>query len=74
MQFSTIEYKRNENAKEILNQLDRFSKEFLRYNDRWQNLNKDFKRLEKDFNDLNITSDKIAKEFEKIKNLVDINE
>ncbi|WP_064580633.1 DNA recombination protein RmuC [Streptobacillus moniliformis] len=74
MQFSTIEYKRNENAKEILNQLDRFSKEFLRYNDRWQNLNKDFKRLEKDFNDLNITSDKIAKEFEKIKNLIDINE
>ncbi len=74
MQFSAIEYKKNENAKEILSQLDRFSKEFIRYNDRWQNLLRDFNKLEKDFNDLSITSDKISKEFEKVKNLVDINE
>lgn len=74
MQFSAIEYKKNENAKEILAQLDRFSNEFTRFYTRWENLNKDFKKYEKDFNDLSITSEKIIKEFEKIKNLVDINE
>ncbi|CAM3395419.1 DNA recombination protein RmuC [Pseudostreptobacillus hongkongensis] len=69
IQFVNTENIKRENSEYILKELVKFSDEFVRYEKRWNDLSRDFNKLSKDFENLSITSDKINKEFEKIKNL-----
>lgn len=58
--------KRNDKVKEIQVELIKLSKEFERYVERYQNLNKDFNKLAKDFELLNVTNDKLIARFNEI--------
>lgn len=68
IQAAEINNYRNENAKEILEELIKFSDDFERYKIRWDNIVKDINKLVNDARDINITSDKIYNKFIKIKN------
>lgn len=64
---------RSNQAQEILNHLAMLETEFERYNTRWQKFNADFDKVIKDMKDISITSNKLAKRFEKVSK-VDFNE
>jgi len=65
--------RKDEKAKEILKLLGELSIEFNRLKDRQESLQDDFNKIAPAFNNVNITTDKIIKKFDKI-NSVDIEE
>lgn len=60
---------RDQYASIIHQQLKILSLEFSRYNERWQKLANHMDTLSKDFKDINITTDKISRQFERIENV-----
>ena len=67
--YANLEFEKTKESENILNQLTSFSEEFVRYKQRWLNIEKDFERLQKDFRDLSITTNKISNKFDDINNL-----
>lgn len=64
-----LEQKRSENAQEIQVEMQKLSKEFERFKERWGAIQKDFEKLLKDIQLFSITADKISSGFEKIENV-----
>jgi DNA recombination protein RmuC len=60
---------RDKYAKIIHEELDRLGIEFGRYKERWDKLSRSVKSVNQSLDDLNITTDKITKRFESIKNV-----
>ena len=67
--YANLEFEKTKESENILNKLISFSEEFLRYKQRWSNLEKDFEKIQKDFRDLSITANKISNKFDDINNL-----
>ena len=64
---------RNKYAKEIQEHLIKLSSDFDRYKERWDRLLKNLDTVSKTANEVNISSDKITKQFKKISNGESIN-
>ena len=67
--YANLEFEKTKESENILNKLISFSEEFVRYKQRWLNLEKDFEKIQKDFRDLSITANKISNKFDDINNL-----
>lgn len=67
--YANLEFEKTKESENILNKLISFSEEFVRYKQRWSNLEKDFEKIQKDFRDLSITANKISNKFDDINNL-----
>ncbi len=63
---------RDKYAKIIHDELNKLSKEFIKYRERWDKLSRSIDTVTKDIKEINITTDKITKRFDSI-NSVDIN-
>lgn len=65
---------RNKYAKEIQEDLIKLSSDFDRYKERWDRLLKNLDTVSKTAKEVNISSDKITKQFKKISNVESIND
>lgn len=68
IQMVILNSKRNEMAQKLHNELLKLDIEFSRYKDRWEKLVKDVDKMTMDIKDVSITSQKLQKVFEDIKN------
>lgn len=66
IQITSLEYKRSQNAKQILKNLIYFSNQFRLYKERWEKLEKDFEKVGNDLNKISITTKNISNKFEEI--------
>jgi DNA recombination protein RmuC len=64
---------RDRYARVIHTELNKLSKEFMKYRERWDKLSRTMDTVSKDIKDINITTEKITKRFDSI-NGVDIDE
>ena len=62
---------RDKYAQVIHNELNKLSKEFVKYRERWDKLSRSIDTVTKDIKDINITTEKITKRFDSI-NSVDV--
>ncbi len=60
---------RNKHAQVIQDELTKLSDEFVRYEQRFNKLNKDIDSVSKDIKDISVTSTKITRRFDNIKNV-----
>ncbi|HOP65460.1 MAG TPA: DNA recombination protein RmuC [Bacilli bacterium] len=60
---------RDKYAKIIHEELNKLSKDFTLYKDRWNKLSRSIDTVTKDVKDINVTTDKISKRFESINNV-----
>lgn len=71
LQFILSDYELRNNADEILNQIDKISIEFERFERRWETHVTNINRLVTDVNDISITTKKINTQFENTKKLTE---